>query len=92
MCSYGANNVIVGLIPNTPSTVGALRMNVVYALIAGCLMLRYTLPGIQFLGAARELGSWADTSSSLFAFYAATALIVNSAWQRELVPFFSLRK
>jgi succinate-acetate transporter protein len=67
----------------------------VYALIAGCLIAGYTLPGIQFLGANRELGilgGYFLLAASFFAFYAATALIVNSAWRRELVPMFSLRR
>jgi hypothetical protein len=31
-------------------------------------------------------------AASFFAFYAATAMIVNSAWQREMLPLISLRK
>jgi succinate-acetate transporter protein len=75
-------------------TIGALRLNAVYVLTAGCLIAGYTLPGIQFLGAARELGivgGYFLLAASFFAFYAATAMIANSAWKRELVPLFSLR-
>jgi succinate-acetate transporter protein len=75
--------------------VGALRINMTYVAITACLMAGYTLPGIQFLGAARELGilgGYFLLAASFFAFYAATAMIVNSAWQREVVPLFSLRK
>jgi succinate-acetate transporter protein len=75
--------------------IGALRINMTYALITGCLMVGYTLAGIQFLGATRELGILSGyflLASSFFAFYAATALVINSAWQRELVPLYSLRK
>jgi len=74
---------------------GALRLNLTYVLIAAMLVIGYTLPGIQFLGAARELGilgGYFLLAASFFAFYAATAMIVNSAWQREMVPLFSLRK
>ncbi len=73
--------------------IGALRLNVTYVLITACLIAGYTLPGIQFLGAARELGilgGYFLLAASFFAFYAATATIVNSAWQREVVPLFSL--
>jgi hypothetical protein len=76
-------------------TIGALRMNAIYALTTACLVVGYTLPGIQFLGAARELGilgGYFLLAASFFAFYAATAMIVNSSWKRELVPLFSLRK
>jgi succinate-acetate transporter protein len=75
--------------------IGALRINLTYTLIAAMLIAGYTLPGIQFLGAARELGilgGYFLLAASFFAFYAATALIVNSAWQRELLPLYSLRK
>lgn len=75
--------------------IGALRLNMTYVAITACLMAGYALPGIQFLGASRELGilgGYFLLAASFFAFYAATAMIVNSAWQRELVPLFSLRK
>jgi succinate-acetate transporter protein len=76
-------------------TIGASRLNTTYALIAGCLAVGYTLSGIQFLGAARELGilgGYFLLAASFFAFYAATAIIVSSAWQREMLPLFSLRR
>ena len=72
-----------------------LANGAIYALIAGCLAVGYTLPGIQFLGSARELGilgGYFLLAASFFAFYAATALIVNSSWKREVVPLFSLRR
>lgn len=75
--------------------IGAIRLNLVYVLTTASLVAGYTLPAIQFLGAARELGilgGYFLLAASFFAFYAATAMIVNSAWQRELVPMFSLRK
>lgn len=74
---------------------GGLRLNIVYTLITACLVAGYTLPGIQFLGAARELGilgGYFLLAASFFAFYAATAAVVNSSWQREVLPLFSLRK
>jgi succinate-acetate transporter protein len=76
-------------------TIGALRLNVVYALTALMLIAGYTLPGIQFLGASRELGilgGYFLLAASFFAFYAATASVINSAWQREVLPLFSLRR
>jgi succinate-acetate transporter protein len=75
--------------------IGAMRLNVTYVLTTACLVVGYTLPGIQFLGASRELGilgGYFLLAASFFAFYAATAMIVNSAWQREMLPLFSLRK
>ena len=76
-------------------TLGALRMNAIYALTTACLIAGYTLPGIQFLGANRELGilgGYFLLAASFFAFYAATANIVNSAWRREMIPLFSFRQ
>ena len=75
--------------------IGAMRLNVVYVLTTLMLIAGYTLPGIQFLGASRELGilgGYFLLAASFFAFYAATAHIINSSWQREVLPLFSLRR
>ena len=75
--------------------VGAMRLNVIYLLIAASLAVGYTLPGIQFLGASRELGilgGYFLLAASFFAFYAATAMVVNSSWKQEVIPLFSLRR
>jgi succinate-acetate transporter protein len=74
--------------------IGALRLNLTYVLVTAMLIAGYTLPGIQFLGANRELGilgGYFLLAASFFAFYAATAIIINSAWQREVLPLYSLR-
>lgn len=74
--------------------IGALRLNAVYVLTTLCLVAGYTLPGIQFLGANRELGilgGYFLLAASFFAFYAATATIVNSSWRREVLPLFAIR-
>ena len=74
---------------------GAMRLNVAYLLMTAMLVVGYTLPGIQFLGANRELGilgGYFLLAASFFAFYAATGMIVNSAWRREVMPLFSLRR
>lgn len=75
--------------------IGAIRINAVYMLTTLMLVAGYTLPGIQFLGASRELGilgGYFLLAASFFAFYAATATIVNSAWKQEVLPLFSLRR
>jgi succinate-acetate transporter protein len=74
---------------------GAMRLNVTYLLTALMLVAGYTLPGIQFLGANRELGilgGYFLLAATFFAFYAATANVVNSCWKTELLPLFSLRR
>jgi succinate-acetate transporter protein len=75
--------------------VGALRLNVVYALITLMLTFGYTLLGLQFQGSTREVGfvgGWFLLAASFFAFYAATAQVINSAWQSEALPLFTLRR
>jgi succinate-acetate transporter protein len=75
--------------------IGALRLNAVFVLITLMLVAGYTLPGIQFLGASREvgmIGGYFLLAASFFAFYAATAMLVNSAWQREVLPMYSLQR
>ncbi|MGH7736266.1 MAG: acetate uptake transporter [Candidatus Tyrphobacter sp.] len=70
-------------------TIGAARLNRSYALMAGLLCIGLALAGIQSLGSSRELGFLAGyfmLASAFFAFYAATAHVVNSAWQREALP------
>jgi succinate-acetate transporter protein len=76
-------------------TIGARRMNLVYALTTLMLVFGYTLPGIQFLGANRELGilgGYFLLAASFFAFYAATAIVINTSWKEEVLPMFSLRR
>ncbi len=75
--------------------IGALRLNWIYVLTTAMLVAGYTLPGIQFLGANRELGilgGYFLLAASFFAFYAATANVINSSWRREVLPMFSLRE
>jgi succinate-acetate transporter protein len=76
-------------------TIGALRQNGVFALTTLMLIFGYTLPGIQFLGGAREtgiIGGYFLLAASFFAFYAATANVINSSWKREVLPMFSLHR
>ncbi len=75
--------------------IGAMRLNVAYLLTTLMLVAGYTLPGIQFLGAQRELGilgGYFLLAASFFAFYAATAHVVNSSWKQEVLPLFSLQR
>lgn len=73
----------------------ALRMNLVYAAITACLTAGYVLPGVQFLGEPREvgiIGGYCLVAACFFAFLAATANIINSAFRRELIPMLSMRE
>lgn len=74
-------------------TIGALRVNAVYAVTTLMLVFGYTLVGLQFQGSNRELGllgGYFLLAASFFAFYAATANVINSSWRREVLPLFSL--
>jgi uncharacterized protein len=75
--------------------VGALRINAVYALTTLMLTFGYTLAGLQLQGSARVvgmLGGYFLLAASFFAFYAATASVINSAWQSEALPLFTYRR
>jgi uncharacterized protein len=75
-------------------TVGALRINAVYAMTTLMLTFGYTLVGLEMQGSARDVGyvgGWFLLAASFFAFYAATAQIINSSWERKVLPLFSLR-
>jgi succinate-acetate transporter protein len=75
--------------------VGALRINAVYALTTLMLVFGYTLAGLQLQGSARVvglLGGYFLLAASFFAFYAATAQLINSSWQREVLPLFTSRR
>ena len=75
--------------------IGAMRINGTFVLTTIMLVLGYTLPGIQFLGGAREtgiLGGYFLLAASFFAFYAATAMVINSSWRREVLPLFNLAR
>jgi uncharacterized protein len=75
--------------------IGAVRLNAPYALMTLLLIFGYCLAGIEFLGANRVVGDIAGycmLAASFFAFYAASATVINSAWQREALPLFTARR
>jgi succinate-acetate transporter protein len=76
-------------------TLAAARMNVVFSIFLGLLTIGYCLSGIPFLagavgtpgwGIVGSIGGWFLVASALFAFYAGAALVVNSMWERTLLP------
>ncbi|HTU82783.1 MAG TPA: GPR1/FUN34/YaaH family transporter [Candidatus Acidoferrales bacterium] len=74
---------------------GAARINATYVLTTLSLAVGYTLTGIQFLGGSRYdgiVGGCFLLAACFFAFYAASAHVVNSAWRQEIVPLFSLQR
>lgn len=76
---------------------GSLRMNVVAMLATGCTAVGFALSGLPFLtGALGDSASgWAQAggiggyfllAAGFFAYYGGTALLVNTAWQRVVLP------
>lgn len=69
--------------------VAASRLHRSYALMTAMLGMGFVLSGVQALGANRELGflgGYFLLVAAFFAFYAATAHVVNSAWRRQVFP------
>lgn len=72
----------------------ALRVNVVVALVFACTLVGFSLSGIPFITGAvahgmplfGRVGGYFMLAAGIFAFYGGTAVIVNSAWQRPLLP------
>jgi succinate-acetate transporter protein len=76
-------------------TIGAARLNLSYMLTTLMLVFGYTLVGLQYQGSDRVvgmIGAYFLLAASFFAFYAATGHVVNSTWQREVLPLFSLKR
>jgi uncharacterized protein len=74
---------------------GAMKLSRTYVAMTACIVVGYCLTGIQFLGSAREtgiLGGYFLLAAAFFAFYAATANLVNSSWRREVMPLYTLRR
>lgn len=76
-------------------TLAAARMNIMFSVWLGLLTIGYCLAGIPFLAGAvgtpgwsivGSIGGWFMVASALFAFYAGAALVVNSMWERTLLP------
>jgi succinate-acetate transporter protein len=74
---------------------GALRMNGAYVLTLVFTWLGFSLAGLPFLvnsigaggwGEAGEVGGYLMLAAGLFAYYAGTALLVNAAWERPVLP------
>lgn len=74
---------------------GAVRINVVSVLIMGCTFIGYLLSGLPFITDNMTASGWADAgriggywlfAAGAFAYYGGTALLVNTAWRRVVLP------
>ena len=74
--------------------VGALKLNAVLVLTLACTAIGFGLAGVSLLAdpgnaALQEMGrigGFFMIASAAFAFYGGSAIIVNTAWRRTLVP------
>jgi len=90
----GIDLFVMGFISLT-LMIGAMRINSTFVMTTLALVLGYTLTGIMFVGGGREIGvvgGYCLLASVFFAGYAAAANVINSSWQREVLPLFSLRR
>lgn len=72
--------------------IAAFRFNVVFVLVLLALWPGYALAGIGEVGAPRvigEIGGWFLIVSAGLAFYAAAAMVLNSSYNRTVLPMFS---
>jgi succinate-acetate transporter protein len=71
-------------------TIAALRANVALVLVLGTLCAGYVLSGIPdfngTMAAIGHVGGWVLIVSAALAFYTGAAFVVNSAWNRIVLP------
>lgn len=74
---------------------GALRVNVIAVFILFCSFAGYGLSGLPFLMNSIDQGIWANLgrlggylllAAAVFAFYAGSAILLNTAWRRAVLP------
>ncbi len=72
-------------------TVAATRVSGVLVAVLGVLALTYLLLGIGFLAGGANgwivIGGYAGLVTSVLAFYASAAIVLNSTARREMLPF-----
>ena len=73
----------------------AIRMNPTYLALLWALVPGYVLPGLQYMGLSPALGragGYFLFLAALIAFYAGTAIVINSTHQRNLITLGSFPK
>jgi len=68
---------------------GAVQMNVVLVLMLSCTAVGFALSGVSFLttaGEAGRVGGYFLLATAAFAYYGGSAVLVNTAWRRVLLP------
>jgi len=73
----------------------AIRINPTYVALVWALVPGYVLPGLQYMGLSPgfgHAGGYFLFLAALIAFYAATAVVINSTHQRNLITLGSFRR
>jgi len=71
--------------------VAATRLNAVFVTVLAALIPGFALSGLGLIGEPAvigHIGGYCLIASAVFAFYAASALVLNSAFGRNLLPLF----
>lgn len=74
--------------------VAATRMNLVLVMVLAATFIGYALSGLPFLAGANssglaeaaQIGGYFLFAAGFFAYYGGTALLINTAWRREVLP------
>lgn len=75
-------------------TIASLRTNATYTWTVAALVPGYVLAAVPDLGGAAwigHIGGWFLMLAAVLAFYAGGAVVVNSQWQREVLPLGTFR-
>jgi uncharacterized protein len=76
-------------------TIAALPTNAAVVLVLGTLAIGYALSGIPYLAdsvghtgwaVVQGIGGWFLVASAFFAYYTGAAIVVNSVWNRTVLP------
>jgi uncharacterized protein len=76
-------------------TIAALPTNAAAVLVLGTLAIGYALSGIPYLAhsvghtgwaVVQRIGGWFLVASAFFAYYTGAAIVVNSVWNRTVLP------
>jgi succinate-acetate transporter protein len=75
--------------------IASLRTNWSFFIVLLCLIPGYAMPGIRYFGAPAPIGHIGGgflIASAVVAFYAASALVINSSFERKVWPLGSFKR
>ena len=102
----GTTNLVLGFLLESFAfialalTAAAMKESLALVAVYGLLTVGYALAGIPYLtgaidnggpGLAGSIGGWFMVASAFFAYLAGAGIVVNSMWERRIMPFVSAR-